>query len=120
MPQRLHLPFHSNGGDIQIKMKYLEEEISKYLKERKWDNLRPSDVAKSISIESAELLELFQWSSLTIDETKQDERLLSEIKKELADVFIYALDMAVILNLDTEQIIREKLKQVRKKYLPVL
>ena len=41
-------------------MKKYEKTIKKYLKERGWDNLRPSDVAKSISIEAAELLELFQ------------------------------------------------------------
>lgn len=41
---------------------------------------------------------------------------MEEIKKELADVFIYAFDMAVLLDIDTEKIIREKLEQVKKKY----
>ena len=97
-------------------MKNIEIEIRKYLEERGWDKLRPSDLAKSICIESAELLEVFQWSSITIEEAKQNSQLMEQIKKELADVFIYAFDMAVLLNLDTEKIIRDKLDFVKKKY----
>ncbi len=97
-------------------MKNIESEIYKYLSERGWDELRPSDLAKSICIEAAELLEVFQWSSISIEEAKRDPKKMEEIKKELADVFIYAFDMAVLLGIDTEAIIREKLEQVKKKY----
>ena len=97
-------------------MKNIEGEIHKYLEERGWDKLRPSDLAKSICIEAAELLEVFQWSSISIEEVKQDARLMGQIKKELADVFIYAFDMAVLLNIDTKEIIIDKLDLVKKKY----
>ena len=97
-------------------MKKLESEVLTYLQERGWDTLRPSDIAKSISIEAAELLEVFQWTSMSLEETKADEQVLSELKKELADVFIYALDMVVLLGLDTEEIVMEKLNRVRSKY----
>jgi NTP pyrophosphatase (non-canonical NTP hydrolase) len=39
-----------------------------------------------------------------------------KVKKELADVFIYALDMAVVLGLDSEEIIKAKLEEVKVKY----
>ncbi len=97
-------------------MKKVESEILTYLRERGWDKLRPSDLAKSISIEAAELLEVFQWTSMSIEETKADKKLMIELKKELADVLIYALEMSILLGLDTEQIIRDKLDSVRKKY----
>jgi len=97
-------------------MKNIENEIYQYLEERGWDKLRPSDLAKSICIEGAELLEIFQWSSVTIEEAKQNLHMMDEIKKELADVFIYAFNMAVLLNLDTEKIINDKLDFVKKKY----
>lgn len=97
-------------------MQDLEQEIRSYLSERGWSNLRPSDVAKSIVIEAAELLEHFQWNNLSIEKTKADAARFEEIKKELADVFIYALDMSVILGLDTKQIILDKLKLVKEKY----
>jgi NTP pyrophosphatase (non-canonical NTP hydrolase) len=97
-------------------MKNIETEICKFLAERGWDKLRPSDLAKSICIEAAELLEIFQWTSVDIKETKQDPKRMEEIKKELADVFIYAFEMAVLLGIDSEKIIKEKLEQVKKKY----
>lgn len=97
-------------------MQNIEDEISKFLKERGWNNLRPSDLAKSVVIEAAELLEVFQWSNVTIEETKKDERRMAEVKKELADVLIYAIDLAVLLDLDTEKIILDKLQHVKAKY----
>jgi len=83
-----------------------EKRIHKFLKDRGWDQLRPADLAKSVMIEGGELLELFQWENLS----------LAEIKKELADVLIYALDIAVLLGFDTEKIVFEKLALAEKKY----
>lgn len=97
-------------------MKKLEKDIKKHLVERGWDTLRPADLAKSIMIEGAELLELFQWENKELEEIKKDKKKLAEISKELADVFIYAFDLSVSLGLDTEKLIRAKLAQVAKKY----
>jgi NTP pyrophosphatase (non-canonical NTP hydrolase) len=97
-------------------MKELEAEIRRCLEERNWHNLRPADVAKSISIEAAELLEIFQWSNQSLAEVRQDAAKMREIQKELADVLIYCLDMSVLLELDTASIIREKLAVVKEKY----
>src|SRR3989344_3551785 len=97
-------------------MKNIESEIKKILVEHGWGQLRPSDLAKSISIEAAELLEIFQWTSVDIEETKRNAKKMEEIKKELADVFIYAIEMAVLLDLDVEGIVKAKLEQVKKKY----
>jgi len=97
-------------------MKKLEEDIRKHLVERGWDTLRPSDLSKSIMIEGAELLELFQWENKELEDIKNDKKKLGEISKELADVFIYALDLSVSLGLDTEKLIRSKLAEVVKKY----
>ena len=97
-------------------MKKLESKVMKFLKDRQWHNLRPVDVAKSIMIEGAELLELFQRENLSLDEVKKDKAKMAEIEKELADVFIYCLDMAVLIGLDSEKIITRKLNKVSKKY----
>jgi len=96
--------------------KNVESKISKYLKERGWDDLRPSDLAKSIIIESAELLELFQWQSMTVEDVMADKEKLEEIKKELADVMIYSLELSIALGLNTEKIILDKLKLASEKY----
>lgn len=97
-------------------MKKYEKEVKQYLKERKWDDLRPGDIAKSISIEAAELLENFQWENLTLKEVKRDKIKLEAIKKELADVLLYCFDMSVLLEFDTGKILLEKLAKVKAKY----
>jgi NTP pyrophosphatase (non-canonical NTP hydrolase) len=97
-------------------MKELEQKILKHLQARGWDNLRPSDIAKSIMIEGAELLELFQWENHTLAEVKKNKTKKREIEKELADVLIYAIEMSVLLDIDTERIIRKKLAATAKKY----
>src|SRR3989338_5586238 len=97
-------------------MKELEKKVKKHLEERGWDHLRPSDIAKSIMIEGAELLELFQWENLELEDIKKNSEKIEEIKKELADVLIYALEMSVLLELDTADIINKKLDHAAKKY----
>lgn len=97
-------------------MEELEKKIYIFLKVRGWDNLRPSDLAKSIIIEGAELLELFQWENLSLEEVKKNKEKMEEIKKELADVLIYAIQMSVLLGLDTKKIVNDKLNHVSKKY----
>lgn len=97
-------------------MKELEKDIREYLKERKWDQLRPGDLAKSVSIEAGELLEIFQWDNPELEAVREDTARMQQIRGELADVLIYCIDMAVLLDLDTESLIREKLEHVKKKY----
>lgn len=83
---------------------------------RGWEKQLPDHVAKSISIEAAELLEIFQWSSPSFTEVKADKQKMEEIKGELADVLIYCIQMALILNLDIDEIIAKKLAFANKKY----
>lgn len=70
------------------------------------------NLALSISIESAELLEIFQW----VSSEKAVEKDLEHIKEELADVLIYAHTLANILELDIPTIIREKMAKNAQKY----
>ena len=97
-------------------MKELEKRVKQHLEERGWDHLRPSDISKSIMIEGAELLELFQWENRELEDIKKDPEKVEDIKKELADVLIYALEMSVLLELDTTEIINKKLDHAAKKY----
>ncbi len=96
-------------------MKNLTKKVKVYLEERGWDNLHPADIAKSLVIESAELLEIFQWDNTT-NKKKIDADQLESIKKELADILIYCLDMGVILDLDLQKIVEDKLEKVKEKY----
>lgn len=97
-------------------MKEIEQEIRQYLEERAWDKLRPGDLAKSVAIEAGELLEIFQWENPELDAVRADPERVARVKKELADVLIYCLDIAVLLGIDPAAAIREKLEKVRQKY----
>lgn len=99
-------------------MKEVEKKAKKFLKDRGWDKLKPADLAKSVSIESGELLELFQWSNQELAVVKADKEKVLEIKKELGDVFLYCTYMCVSLGLDVKKVILEKLDTATKKYPP--
>ena len=87
--------------------------INQFRDDRDWRKFHnEKDLAISISLEASELLELFQWKN----SEEVVERSLNEIKEELADVLIYSLMMADNLNLDVEDIIKEKIEINTKKY----
>ncbi len=90
-------------------MKQLLEKIIAFRNERNWEQFHTGEnLAKSISIEAAELLECFQWQHEAED--------LEHLKEELADVLIYSLLMVDRYHFDFEAIIEEKLEKNNKKY----
>ena len=93
-----------------------QELIKKYLDERDWNNLKPADIAKSVMIEGAELLELFQWKNHTVDEINADPVLKSNMEKEIADVVIYSIELAIHLDIDISKAIKMKIEHNAKKY----
>lgn len=89
--------------------KKLYDRIMKFRDDRDWSQFHTGEnLAKSICIEAAELLEVYQW-----DHT---EKSLDKVKEELADVFLYATLMADHYHLNIEEIMLEKLKKNEEKY----
>jgi NTP pyrophosphatase (non-canonical NTP hydrolase) len=89
--------------------KKLLKKIIEFREKRDWKKFHsPENLAKSILIESAELLEEFQWQS--------KEKNIENLKNELADVLIYCVLLADHYKLDLEEIIEAKLKENEKKY----
>ena len=89
------------------------DQILKFRDDRDWKQFHnPKDLAISISLEAAELLEVFQWSAE--DVTCSDK--IYKIKEELADVAIYCVLMADACGLDLDEIIRQKIKRNEEKY----
>jgi NTP pyrophosphatase (non-canonical NTP hydrolase) len=79
-----------------------------FVAERDWAQFHsPSNLAKSISIEAAELLECFQWS---------DEAAQERVEAELADVLTYCLLLADRLHVDPDAIVLAKLEETKRKY----
>ena len=85
------------------------DRIRKFSEDRDWDQFHsPANLAKSIVIEAAELLECFQWSDTEFD--------LQHVKEELADVIVYSQNLLDKLNLDADEIVNMKMAQNEAKY----
>ena len=84
------------------------QQLRSFVAERDWKQFHtPENLAKSISIEAAELLELFQWGS-EVDQVN--------IKDELADVLTYCILLADQYGLDPYELVIEKLEKTKEKY----
>lgn len=89
-------------------MNEIIDRIIKFRDDRDWKQFQTLDnLAKSISIEAAELLENFQWNN------NYD---IKEVEEELADVLIYSYLMAITMNVDIKEIILKKIEKNEKKY----
>ncbi len=85
------------------------DRIRKFKEDRDWDQFHsPANLAKSIVIEAAELLECFQWSDEGYD--------LQHVKEELADVMVYSQNFLDKLGLDADEIINMKMTMNEEKY----
>ena len=86
-----------------------KDRIRKFSIDRDWDQFHsPANIAKSIVIEAAELLECFQWS--------EEEYDLQHVKEELADVIVYSQNLLDKLGLDVDEIVNMKMSQNEAKY----
>jgi NTP pyrophosphatase (non-canonical NTP hydrolase) len=82
--------------------------LQEIVDERNWSQFHSeANLAKSISIEAAELLENFQWA---------DEVNRKEVIDELADVLTYSFLLADKLGVSPAQIVMDKLEQTQAKY----
>ena len=89
-------------------MEDVKKAVVKFTKDRDWDQFHsPANLAKSIAIESGELLECFPWND---NFNKED------VCEELADVVNYAILLADKLGVNLEEIIMQKIEKNSKKY----
>lgn len=85
------------------------DRIRKFTEDRDWDQFHsPANLAKSIVIEAAELLECFQWSDEEYD--------LQHVKEEIADVMVYSQNLLDKLGLDADEIVNMKMTMNEAKY----
>lgn len=93
-------------------MEKLKEKITNFRDERGWKPYhKPKDLAISISLEANEMLENFHWKS---DEQAVTENL-ENIKDEMADVFIYLIQLSEVIDVDLVEIAEKKIKKNAEK-----
>lgn len=99
-----------------MQFKSLQSELREFAKERDWEQFHsPKNLAMALSVEVAELLEIFQWMS------EEDSKTLSKesndsVAEEIADVQIYLARIADILDIDIGEAVEKKLQVNREKY----
>jgi len=90
--------------------KDLQKALIEFRNERDWSQFHnPKDLALALSIEAAELNELFLWKH-------PDEANKEKVKEELADVFAYAILLAEKYDFDINEIVASKIQKNAEKY----
>lgn len=95
----------------------IQQKIRAFAEERDWAQFHtPKNIAMALSIETSELMEIFQW--LTPEEAQKvmSTPKAEQVRHEMADVAVYLLRMADLLGIDLETAIHEKMKLNAAKY----
>ncbi len=93
----------------------LKAMVNQFVQERSWGTFHsPKNLAMSIAIEAAELMEHFQWVNPVAppNSTSHD----SPVAQELADVMAYSLALANVLNIDISRALEFKMELNKAKY----
>lgn len=105
-------------SDQETTIAELRQLVAQFVAERNWQSFHaPKNLAMSLAIEAAELMEHFQWTG--VEESRQvaaDEAARDTAGEELADVVCYALAMANALGLDLADAVRDKMLKNAVKY----
>lgn len=102
---------------MEQQIKLLTEKLIGFRDARDWKQFHtPRNLAVSLSIEAAELLECFQWKS----EAEVDEFLNSEhkikLQEEIADVASYLLLLCNATGIDLVEAVNDKVVKNDRKY----
>jgi len=106
-------------SDSKTSIEELKRLLLDFRDERDWEQFHdPKNLAEAISIEAAELLELFLWKSPN-DIThllKSDAKFKAAVEDELADVLSFILNFANATDIDVSRAVSNKIEKNRKKY----
>jgi NTP pyrophosphatase (non-canonical NTP hydrolase) len=104
--------------DQSTSVAQLRQLVADFVAERDWEQFHsPKNLAMSLAIEAAELMEHFQWIDLAASRAIADQPdAKSEVADELADVLCYALAMANTLQIDLSDAVTNKMRKNAIKY----
>lgn len=101
-----------------LDLKALQHDIENFVQERDWDQFHSvKNLAIALSVESSELLEIFQWiREEESNKIHEDEKLREKLEDEVADVFIYLMRIISKTHIDLESCVRNKMDKNARKY----
>ena len=102
---------------MKLDINKIQNKLLKFSKDRDWEQYHtPKNLVMALSVEVAELVEIFQWSSNGgLDEISNPQKR-KQIEKEIADIFNYLLRLVDIYKIDLEEISLSKIEENEKKY----
>ncbi len=106
-------------SDQTTTIQELRQLMNDFVEQRNWSRFHtPKNLAGSVAIESAELLELFQWLTTeeATDRSKTDTAFRERIGEEMADVLLYLLSLANALDIDVSKATFDKVEKNNRKY----
>lgn len=97
--------------------KEIEKTLLSFAKERDWEQFHtPKNLSMALSVETSELLELFQWLTPEQSKSIMDSDKAEAVRDELADIMAYTIRLAQVLDVDLEKALTSKMKKNAKKY----
>jgi dCTP diphosphatase len=101
-----------------IDLEKLNRDIEHFVHERDWDQFHSvKNLAMALSVESSELLEIFQWQTeASSNVVKNDPQVMSKVEDEVADIFLYLMRILNKTEIDLEKAVRNKMKKNADKY----
>lgn len=100
----------------QTSLKDLQARISRFVDERDWDQFHnPKDLAISLALEAAEVMEHFQWKNAA-EMAEHSVAKKEDVGEELADVFYWVLLLANKLDIDLVPAFEKKMQKNEAKY----
>ena len=109
-----------NTSDSATTITQLRDLVQQFVDERDWNSFHnPKNLAMSLAIETAELMEHFQW--LTLEEAAnlaKDPACKHEVAEELSDCLAYILSLANAMDIEVGDALRAKMIRNAEKYPP--
>ena len=98
----------------------LEEKLAEFARERDWDRFHtPRNLLLALTGEVGELTEIFQWLTDAQAEAIMDSDKAEHVRQEVADVFLYLMRLAMVLEIDLDAAVQAKIKLNAIKYPPL-
>ena len=112
------LCYFKDMNDKETKLQEIKDQLIEFRDKRNWAKYhKVKDLACAINIEAGELLDELVWKTDNeIENLLKDKETKEIIEMELADVIIYCLHFACIVNTDVARAIEKKMKLNSQKY----
>ena len=92
------------------------KKIIKFRDDRDWKQFHdPKNIAEAISIEAAELQEIFLWMSTEESRSLPDEKV-KKVREEAADIFIFLTYLCNHFDIDIREAVKNKIEKNNRKY----